>query len=88
MANPLGVDVGQRAEKLVDVDLDFQDRHRGLHLVEETRGTVNGLWDKFEYQVQVDLVFLDFQSSVSSILGTCQSCSSHLHVLRWSSKKL
>lgn len=88
MTDPLGVDVGQRAEKLVDIDLDLQDRHRSLHLVEETRGAVNGLWDKFEYQVQVDLVFLDSQSAVSSIFSIGNSYSSHIHVLRWSSRKL
>lgn len=67
MADPLGVDVSQRAEQLVDVDLDLQDRHRGLHLVEEPGSTVHGLGDKLEYEVKVDLILLSCQSLVSYI---------------------
>ncbi len=36
MADPLGVDVRKRAEELVDVYLDLENGHGGLHLVEET----------------------------------------------------
>lgn len=35
MANSLRVDVRERTKELVDVNLDFEDRHGGLHLVKE-----------------------------------------------------
>jgi hypothetical protein len=35
MADSLGVNVRERAEKLVSVDLDLQNGHCGLHLVEK-----------------------------------------------------
>ena len=58
MADPLRVDVGERAEKLVDVELDLKDRHDRLHLVEIARSTIDGLGNKLEHEVQVNLVLL------------------------------
>lgn len=58
MADALGVDVGERAEKLIDVKLDLEDWHGGFELVEVSRGPVNGLGDEFEDQVEIDLIFL------------------------------
>ena len=58
MANTLRVDVGKRAEELVDVQLDFEDGHNRLHLVEVARSTVHGLRNKLEHEIQVHLVFL------------------------------
>ena len=52
------MDVCEGAEKLVNVELDFEDRHGGFHLVEVPRRTVNGLWNIFLYQVKVYLVLL------------------------------
>ena len=58
VADPLRVDVGEGAEKLVDVELDLEDGHHRLHLVEITRRTVYGLGHKLKHQVEVDFVFL------------------------------
>lgn len=58
MADALGVDVGKRAEQLVDVELDLKDGHGGLEFVEVPRGTVDGFWDELEDQVEVDFIFL------------------------------
>ena len=58
MTNSLRVYVCESAEKLVDVELDFEDGHGRLHLVEISRGTVNRLWDIFLYEVEVDLILL------------------------------
>lgn len=52
------MNVRKRAEELVDVELDFEDGHDGLHLVEVARGTIDGLGDEFKYEVEVDFVFL------------------------------
>jgi hypothetical protein len=52
------VNVRQRAEKLVDVEFHLEDGHNGLHLVEVARGAVDGLGDKFEYEVKVNFVLL------------------------------
>ena len=35
MADALRVDVRQRSEKLINVELDFEGRHGRLHLIEE-----------------------------------------------------
>jgi hypothetical protein len=58
MTDPLGVDVGERSEQLVDVELDFQDGHGGLHLVKVARCPIDGLWDVLQHQVEVDFIFL------------------------------
>ena len=58
MTNALGVYVGERAEELVDVQLDFEDRHGRLEFVKVPRGAVHGLRNKLEYQVQVYFIFL------------------------------
>lgn len=58
MADALGVDVGERAEELVDVEFDFEDGHDRLHLVEVARSAVDGLGDELEHEIQVNLVLL------------------------------
>ncbi len=58
MADALRMDVGEGAEKLVNVDLDLQDWHGGLHLIEEARRPVYGFGYKFENEVEVDFLFL------------------------------
>lgn len=60
------MDVGQRPEELVDVQLDLQHGHRSLEFVEVTGCTVNSLWDILENEVEVDFIFLkDFEIPVS-----------------------
>lgn len=59
VANALRVNVGQRSEELVGIQLDFQDGHGRLHLVEESRRSVNGFWNKFLDKVEVNFVFLE-----------------------------
>ncbi len=58
MANALRMDVGEGTEKLVNVELDLEDGHGGLHLVEESRSSVNSLGNEFLDQVEVDLILL------------------------------
>lgn len=58
VADPLGVDIGQGTEQLVDVKLDLEDGHCRLHLIEVPRGAVHGFGNKFLDQVQVDLILL------------------------------
>lgn len=67
MADSLGVDVGERAEKLVDVELDLENGHDGLHLVEIARSPVNGFRHELEYEVEVNFVFLWLTWLVPSI---------------------
>jgi len=59
VADALGVDVGERAEELVDVELDLEDGHRRLHLVEESRGPVDGFRNEFLHEIEVDLILLE-----------------------------
>lgn len=65
MADPLRVDVRERTEQLVDVELHLEDRHNRLHLVEVARSAVNGFGDEFEHKVQVNLILLQVKSSAS-----------------------
>ena len=58
VADSLRVDVGERAEQLVDVELDFEDGHDRLHLVEVARSAVNRLGNKLEHEIQIHLVLL------------------------------
>jgi hypothetical protein len=58
VAYSLRMDVGQRAEQLVDVQLDLEHGHDGLELAEVSRGAIDGFRDVFQDQVQVDLVSL------------------------------
>lgn len=58
MTDALRMDVCERTEELVDVEFDFQHRHGGLHLVEVAGCPVDGLWDKFEDEVQIHFIFL------------------------------
>ena len=58
MADSHGVNVGEGAKELVDVNFDFQDWHRRLHLVEEPGGAINGLRYEFENKVEIDFLLL------------------------------
>lgn len=58
VADALRVDVGQSAEELVNVQLDLEDWHCRLHLVEETGRSVDRLRHKLLNQVQVHFVLL------------------------------
>lgn len=58
MTNALRVDIGKCTEQLINIELDFEDRHGSLHLVEESRSSVNGLGDKFLHQIEIYFVFL------------------------------
>lgn len=61
VADALRVDVGQRPEKLIDVQLHLQDRHRCLEFVEVTGGTIHCLWNILEHQIEVHFVFLSIE---------------------------
>jgi hypothetical protein len=65
VADPLRVNVRERTEQLVNVELHLEDGHDRLHLVEVTRSAVNGFGDEFEHKVQVDLVLLQVILSAS-----------------------
>jgi len=43
---------------LIDVELDFEEWHGGLHFVEISRGPVDSLWNILLNQVEIDLVLL------------------------------
>jgi hypothetical protein len=62
VADALGMDIGQGAEELIDVQLDLENRHGRLHFVEESRSSVDSLGHKLLHQVQVDLVLLHIVS--------------------------
>lgn len=64
VADALRVDVGKSSEQLVGVEFDLKHGHCGLHFVEVARGTIDGLRDKFEDQVQVDFIFLGGQKDI------------------------
>lgn len=52
------MDVGQGSEELVNVELDLENGHGRLHLVEEPRCSVDGLGDKLLNKVEINFVFL------------------------------
>jgi hypothetical protein len=54
----LRVNICEGTEELVDVQLDFEDWHGCLHLVEISRSPVDGLRDVFLYEVEVDFILL------------------------------
>lgn len=58
MTDALRVYVGEGAEELVDVELDFEDGHGRLHLVEVSAGAVNCLGDEFLHEIEVHLILL------------------------------
>lgn len=58
VTDALGVDVGQGSEELIDVEFDLENRHRGLGLVEESRGSVDSLRNEFLDQVEVHFILL------------------------------
>lgn len=58
MADALRVDVGKCSEKLVDVQLDLQRGHSGLHFIEKARCPIDGLRNEFLDQVEIDLILL------------------------------
>ena len=58
MADADGVDVRERAEELVHVELDLELGHGLLELDVVPRGAVDGLGDVLEDEVEVDLVLL------------------------------
>ena len=51
MAYSLGMYVCKRAEQLIYVDLNLQDRHGGFHFVEEARGTVDGFRNELQHEI-------------------------------------
>lgn len=58
MADALRMDVGERSEELVDVELDLEYRHGRLHLVEKSRRSVDGLRHELLDEVQVHFILL------------------------------
>lgn len=83
MTDTLGVNVGQGSEELVDVQLDLQRGHGGLHFIEKTRGPIDGLRNKFLDQVEIDLILL-----ISYQLKCIQTALRlYIHVRRSSNKK-
>ena len=58
VADTLAVNVGERAEQLVNVQLDLEDGHGCLHFVKIAGRAVNGFRNEFEYEIEVDLVLL------------------------------
>lgn len=68
MANALRVDVGEGTEQLVSVQLDFQNGHGRLHLVEEARRAIDCLGDVFLDQVQIDLVLLLMENTFCQLI--------------------
>ena len=58
MADALRMNICEGTEELVDVELDFENWHGCLHLVEISRCPVDGLGDKFLYEVEVDFILL------------------------------
>lgn len=66
MADTLRVNVCESTEELVDVELDLEDWHDCLHLVEVSRSPVDGLWDVLLYKVEVYFVLLSTASLVNA----------------------
>lgn len=56
--------VGERAKELVDVEFDFEGRHSHLHLIKVARCSVYGLGDIFQYEIEVNFVFLSTSSVI------------------------
>jgi hypothetical protein len=52
------VNVGERAEQLVNVQLDLENGHGCLHLIKVARCAVDGFGNEFEHEIEVNLVFL------------------------------
>jgi len=72
VADALAVDVGERAEELIYVELHLENRHGGLDFVEVAAGAVDGFRDELEDQVQVDLILLRcHQSCLHTHLCIC-----------------
>ena len=69
MTDALRVDVGKRAEQLVDIELDLENRHGGLHLIEIARCAVDGLRNELLDEIEVDFIFL---RDCQSLLRTCE----------------
>lgn len=63
MANPDGVNVHQRAKKLVHVQLNLQHRHRLLQLGIVATGAINSFGYVFEHKIEVYFVFLWWMSA-------------------------
>ena len=57
------MNIRKGAKELVNVYLDLEDGHGGLHLVEETRGSVHRLRYKFKNEVEIDFFFLRHRSA-------------------------
>lgn len=68
VTDSLRMNVGKRAKELVDVELDFKDRHGSLHFVEVSGCAVYGLGDVLEYEVQIDLILLGVVSSQDTLM--------------------
>lgn len=83
MANTLGVNVGQGSEELVDVQLDLQRGHSGLHFIEKTRCPIDSLRNEFLDQVEIDLILL--RSYQLNCIQTAVRL--YIHVRRSSNKK-
>ena len=52
------VDVHQRTQKLIHVELDLQHRHRLLELRVVATCAIDGLGDVFEHKIEIHFVFL------------------------------
>lgn len=68
VTDALRVVIDGRAEWLVDVELDFKDRYRGLQLIEVPRSAVHRLRDVLEDQVKVHFAL---RRKLPSLLQGC-----------------
>ena len=65
MADADGVNVHERTEELVHIQLDLEHGHGLLELGVVPAGTVHGLWDIFEHKIEVHFVFLRIEDHQS-----------------------
>lgn len=86
MADALGVDVRKCSEQLVDVQLNFQNRHGDLHLVEKAGCSIDRLGNKLLNQVEVNLVSLQPKSAIVHGM-LVKGRADNLRVHRWSSRR-
>lgn len=84
VADALRVYVCERAEQLVDVELDLEDRHGGFHLVEVAGCAVNSLGDKLENEVEIDFILAFAIGIVESLELDNVGVSHYPHDLQFS----
>ncbi len=73
MANANRVNVSKRTKELIHIQFDLEHRHWLFEFCIVAAGTIDGLWDVLEDEIEVDFIFLEKAMVIEQMITTFRS---------------